>query len=93
MSTLTTVWRTVQFFVTSSGVFEVETDGAGGYRCSCARTNCKHMRHCLRVAEENGGTYPVRVSHRATDKEIERAAKSPRRFRDLVLKYARVEVM
>ena len=88
------VWRTVQFFLAEHGeVSEVESDSQGGYRCSCDKGTCKHIRFCLRVADENDGVYPIRVSNRATDREITRAGRNPAKFRDLVLKYSRVEVM
>lgn len=86
-------WRTCQFILTPQGVFEVESDSEGHYRCSCARANCKHCRFVQRKAQDNGGQYPVRVSTRATDAEIQRAQRSPRKFRDLLVRYARVEVM
>lgn len=88
-----TEWRTVQFFLTSTGVYEVETDSLGNYRCTCGRDGCRHCRFVSRKASDNGGQYPVRVSERATDAEIRRAEKSPRKFRDLVMKYTRVEVI
>jgi hypothetical protein len=86
-------WRTCQFFLTPLGVYEVETDSEGHYRCSCGRGNCKHTKFVARKADDNGGQYPVRVSTRATDAEIQRAHRNPRKFRDLLVKYARVEVM
>ncbi len=86
-------WRTVQFFLTQNGVFEVETDSAGKYRCSCGKEMCSHCRFVQKKAQDNGGNYPVRVSTRASDREIQRAQKNPRKFRDLVVKYARVEVL
>ena len=86
-------WRTVQFFLATTGVYEVETDSTGKYRCSCGRDMCKHCRFCQQKAQDNGGSYPVRVSTRATESEIKRAQRSPRKFRDLLVKYAKVEVL
>lgn len=90
---MATEWRTVQFFLTPAGVYEVETDAQGHYRCSCSRENCKHCRFVQRKAQANGGTYPVKVSMKASDAEINRAQKNPRKFRDLIVKYAKVEVL
>lgn len=54
---------------------------------------CKHCRFVQQKAQDNGGSYPVRVSTRASESEIKRAQRSPRKFRDLIVRYAKVEVL
>lgn len=86
-------WKTVQFFVTPLGVYEVEIGSEARYRCTCRREMCKHIRFVKAKAAENGGSYPVKIAHGVSEREIARARKSSRKFRELILKYAVPEVM
>jgi hypothetical protein len=54
---------------------------------------CKHIRFVKAKAAENGGSYPVKIAHGVSEREIARARKSSRKFRELILKYAVPEVM
>jgi len=90
-------WRTVQFFLSPRGVFEVEIDlESEGVRCSCpgfsARKVCKHSRVVVDRAQKNDGTYPLRVSDRASELEITSSTKSSENFRKFVVKYGYIEV-
>lgn len=91
-------WRTVQMFLTQSGVYEVEINTEShDVRCSCynyrTRFTCAHEKYVDKYARENGGTYPVKISSRATEEEAEEAQHSPEAFRDFILKYGKVEVL
>lgn len=91
-------WRTVQMFLTQNGVYEVEVNTeTHGVRCNCAlfnqRNTCAHEKHVDKSARENGGTYPVKISSRATEEEAETAQHSAEAFREFILKYGKVEVL
>jgi len=89
-------WRTVQFFLSPRGVFEVEIDlGSDEVRCTCpgfeSRTVCKHTRTVVSRAKRNNGVYPLKVSSRASQKESDAAQESNESFRDFVIKYGYIE--
>lgn len=91
-------WRTVQMFLTQQGIFEVEVNtDSHDVRCSCQRFKntraCAHATHVGKYAKDNGGTYPVKISARATEEEAETAQYSAEAFRDFILKYGKVEVL
>jgi hypothetical protein len=91
-------WRTVQFFLSARGVFEVEIDlESDEVRCNCpgyeARGACKHSRFVVSKAKENDGVYPLKVSSRASDDETKTANNSTELFREFVVKYGKIEVI
>jgi len=90
-------WRTVQFFLSPRGVFEVEIDlESEDVRCTCpgfvSRNVCKHSRTVVSRAQKNDGTYPLKVSDRASKAEISTATRSSEAFREFVVKYGYIEV-
>ncbi len=91
-------WRTVQMFLSSRGIFEVEIDlESDNVKCTCpgfqARNVCKHSRLVVSKARTNGGIYPLQVSSKATVSETNRANMSSESFRDFVIKYGKIEVI
>jgi hypothetical protein len=91
-------WRTVQMFLTQQGVYEVEVNtDTQRVRCNCynfsTRKTCAHEKHVGKSSRENGGTYPVKISSRATEEEAESAQQSAQAFRNFILKYGKVEVL
>jgi len=89
-------WRTVQFFLSPRGVFEVEIDlNSDNVRCTCSgfetRNLCKHTRMVVARAKRNDGIYPLKVSSRASKKESDAAQESTESFRDFVIKYGYIE--
>jgi hypothetical protein len=54
---------------------------------------CKHIRFVKKKAAENGGSYPVKISQGVSERDLARARKSARKFRELILKHAVPEVM
>lgn len=90
-------WRTVQFFLSPRGVFEVEIDlESEEVRCTCpgfvSRKVCKHTRVVLDRAKKNDGTYPLKISSRASKTEVVTANTSSDAFREFVVKYGYIEV-
>jgi hypothetical protein len=91
-------WRTAQIFLSARGIFEVDVSmESDDIRCTCpgfvSRSRCKHSIHVLKVAEKNGGTYPIKVSSRATSSESEHAHDSYESFREFVIKFGKIEVI
>lgn len=91
-------WRTLQLFLSTRGVFEVELNmDDSQLRCTCPgfvnRNYCKHSRWVQSKMRSNGGTYPMHVSTRAPAVEARKAHKSPEAFREFVLKYGKIEVI
>jgi hypothetical protein len=91
-------WRTVQLFLSTRGVFEVEVDlSSRDVRCTCpnynARKACKHASLVTERMDKNGGTYPLKVSSKAPADEATRANESAEEFRDFVVHYGKVEVI
>lgn len=91
-------WRSVQFFLSARGVFEVKIDlESDDVHCSCpgfeARSVCKHSRFVVEKAKSNNGTYPLKVSTRAPMSEIKNITDSEEAFRKFVIKYGKIEVL
>lgn len=91
-------WRTVQFFLSARGIFEVKIDLASdGVECNCpgylAKEVCKHTRYVVAKAKENNGVYPLKVSTRAPMSGTEAINNSEQLFREFVLKYGKIEVL
>jgi len=78
------------------GVFEVSVDESDNLFCNCpgfsSRRTCKHVKFVLTRIEENGGTYPLEISNRATPDDAEAAKYSHIAFRDFIIKYGKIEV-
>jgi hypothetical protein len=91
-------WRTVQMFLSLSGVYEVEIDINNTVaKCSCpgfaSRGSCKHVRLIMDRIDENGGTYPLKVSSKAPQGAANEANESREAFRNFVIKYGKVEAI
>lgn len=91
-------WRTVQVFLSSTGVFEVQlTSGSDEAKCNCPtyilRNSCKHTRFVKARMAENDGNYAILVPDNVPEEVATEASESADKFREFVLKYARVEVL
>lgn len=91
-------WRSIQFFLSESGVYEVEADMDNeGLRCNCRayalKNLCKHVRFVSNKTDANNGVYPVKVSSKITEQQALTAQRSAENFRDFLIKYGRVEVV
>lgn len=92
-------WRTVQLFISSqaAGVFEVEIDTeTKDIRCSCPKwkktLDCKHVRFVNNRMEMNG-QYSILVPHEIPEELAFEANLDPKKFREFVLRYAKIEVL
>ena len=83
---------------TASGLslFEVNTDENKDLSCTCPafgiKSSCKHTRLVSRRIKENKGVYPFFWSEKINHDEVTKALNSEQDFRDLVIKYGKVEV-
>jgi hypothetical protein len=76
-------WRTVQVFLSPTGIYEVQlTAGSDDARCTCPA-------FILR----NSCNYAILVPDNVPEELAAEASESAEKFRDFVLKYARVEVL
>ena len=93
-------WRTVQLFISSqaAGVFEVEVDtGTKRIRCNCPvwtkTLKCKHVNFVNNRMKMNQGHYSILVPDEVPEELASQANADPKRFRDFVVRYAKVEVL
>ena len=93
-------WRTVQVFLSAqtAGVFEVEVDTeTKDTRCSCPvfnkRHSCKHTTFVNMRMKLNKGHYSILVPNEVPEDMAIEANDDPKKFREFVLKYAKIEVL
>jgi hypothetical protein len=96
---MTTNWRTIQLFLSEEGVCEVEAD-ADDYsrmKCSCPGFSkvkrCAHTKHVKKRIEDNNGVYSIRLPEDLTEEELAEAMESSESFRQLIVRYAKIEVL
>ena len=95
-----TPWRTVQLFISAqaAGVFEVEVDTeTKRTRCNCPvwkkTAVCKHTTFVDARMRLNRGHYSILVPNEISEDVALQASDDPKKFRDFVVKYAKVEVI
>lgn len=80
----------------SPAIYEVSTTIDGKLICTCpgysGRGSCKHARFVSARIKNNGGTYPLEISKKATREEAETAQESTDAFRDFIIKFGKIEV-
>ena len=93
-------WRTVQLFLSSqgAGIFEVEVDTeTKSMRCTCPvwqkLYSCKHTLFVGTKMKMNRGHYSISVPNEVPESVAEEANEDPKKFRDFVVTYAKVEVI
>ena len=93
--------RLVQVFLSQTstphpGIYEVSVKENGTLKCTCpgfrARLVCKHVKFVKTRIETNNGTYPLEISHRATDVEADKAKESNVALREFIIKFGKIEV-
>jgi hypothetical protein len=94
--------RLLQVFIspTSSnpgpGIFEVSSDSERNLLCNCpgfvSKNSCKHTALVESRIEKNKGIYQFDFSNKVTPEQLKEAMKTEESFRQLVLKYGKVEV-
>ena len=90
--------RLIQVFLSPAAapnIFEVCT-GDDGLSCTCpsyrARETCKHTRFVQARIDNNGGTYPLEISNRATTEDAGKAQQDAESFREFIIKFGKIEV-
>lgn len=87
--------KTIQFFVSVTGVDEVMTDEDLNLKCTCegfkARKKCKHITWC--ELELKNGTFPIQVDKATPDSAIKQAKESNEAFRDFLIRYGKIEAI
>lgn len=93
-------WRTVQLFLSANaaGVFEVEVDtDSKETRCNCPvwkkAESCKHTSFVKTRMRQNQGHYSITVPSEVPEEYALEASDDPKKFREFVVKYAKVEVI
>jgi hypothetical protein len=96
-------WRTIQVFLSPRhpAVYEVELNIVSGEpRCSCptyrAKDECRHVKAIRDRMAESGGQYPIVLNERAEVGQMlfsETVVRDPEKFRDMVLRFGKVEVL
>ena len=93
-------WRTIQLFISSqaAGVFEVEVDTeTKNTRCNCPvwrkSAACKHTIFVKQKMRYNNGNYAIKIPNEIPENLVHDALDNPVAFRELILKYNKVEVL
>ena len=93
-------WRTVQLFISAqaAGIFEVEVDTeTKKTRCNCPvwrkTASCKHAAFVQNKMRYNNGHYSILVPTEISEYLAVEASDDPQKFRDFVVRYAKVEVI
>lgn len=94
--------RLLQIFITyksgntGPGIFEVNSDKEKNLICNCpgfeSKNSCKHTALIESRIARNNGVYQFDFSKKITSDELREAMKTEKSFRELVLKYGKVEV-
>ncbi len=94
--------RLLQVFISYNGgnngpkIFEVNSDSEKNLICSCpgfeSKNTCKHVALIESRIAKNNGVYQFDFSKKITQEELREAMKTEKSFRDLIIKYAKVEV-
>jgi len=98
-ATMSADWRTVQLFLTDTGVAEVEVDSNNPamVRCNCkgvsVANRCAHTKHVKKIMDDNDGNYTISVPDSIDEEEAFVAMADSAAFRAFVIKYGKVEVI
>lgn len=99
-SSMKTSWRTVQLFISSqaAGIFEVDVDTeTRKLRCNCPKWrktfDCKHVKFVHNRMEMNEGHYSILIPEEIPEDLALEANDSAEKFREFVVKYAKIEVL
>ena len=94
--------RLLQVFLTNQsdnpgpGIFEVSSDSQKNLICTCpgfaSKTSCKHTALIESRIQKNNGVYQFDFSTKVTKEELAKAMLTEEAFRELVLRYGKVEV-
>jgi len=77
-------------------IFEVSSDQNKNLLCSCpgfkVKKTCKHVALIESRISKNNGVYQFEFSERITNDELRRAMKDEKSFRELVIRFGKIEV-
>ena len=101
MSGMDIEWRTVQFFLDEEEfiIAEVAVDAMNSEktRCSCSRfqrtARCKHTKFVKDKMADSGGVFNLRIPAGVDDEAAMDALHDTELFRELVLKYGKIETI
>lgn len=92
-------WRTVQQFISEQaiGVFDVDVNTeTRETRCNCPvwvkRGSCKHTQF-VNFRIKHTGHYSILIPHEIPEELAAEANEDPEKFREFVVKYAKIEVL
>ena len=95
-----TSWRTIQLFISAqaAGIFEVEVDTeTRDLRCNCPKwkkaSSCKHVKFVLDRMIVNDGHYSILIPEEIPEDLALEASDTAEKFREFVVKYAKIEVL
>jgi hypothetical protein len=94
-------WRTIQFFLDSEEfiISEVSVDAMNSkkMRCSCPKfgkfARCKHVKFMQERLEGTNGVFNLTIPPEVDDEEAYDAVHDTELFRQLVLKFGKIEVI
>lgn len=94
-------WRTIQFFLDEEDfiVAEVSVDSMNSkkIKCDCKKfqknARCKHVRRIQERLSKSGGVFNLALPPEVDDEEAMDALYDTELFRELVLKYGKIETI
>jgi len=91
-------WIITQLFLSETGIHEVYIHNKNHkVKCDCngfiTRGVCKHSKFVMTRLNNNGGVYPVEISNKADPIYVAEAANDPTAFREMLLKYGKIEAI
>lgn len=96
---LSSPWRTIQQFISEQaiGIFEVEVNtDTKETRCNCPlwakKGSCKHIQF-VNFRIKNTGHYSILIPPEVSEEMALEANDDPAKFREFVVKYAKIEVL
>ena len=93
-------WRTVQIFIDEEmAISEVSIDAMNSskLRCNCPKfqniAGCKHTKFVKDKMKATGGVFNLVLPAEIDDEEAQASLRDTESFRDLVIKYGKIEVL
>jgi len=93
-------WRTIQLFINEEGVVDevsLDTDNTDKMRCTCQQfkraARCKHTKFMREKIEQTDGVISLFIPNHMSDAEANEALGDVHAFRDLILKYGKIEYL
>jgi hypothetical protein len=93
--------KLVQIFLSQStasapAVFEVSLTPYDSFHCTCpgyrSKEACIHINFVETRIAGNNGVYPLEISNKASQEELDKSSESNEEFRKFILKFGKIEV-